>query len=71
MYKVPWKGKFIKSVGEEYQAVKGGREYHGCEEEYKRGKKEREARLLGRILSGEGEEYQDNKKMWVGKNMIL
>ena len=26
--------KFIKSVGEEYQVVKMGRKYHGCEEEY-------------------------------------
>ena len=25
--------KFINSVGEEYQVVKKGREYHGCREE--------------------------------------
>ena len=35
--------KFIKSVGEEYQVGKGGREYHGCGEEYKVEKRERGA----------------------------
>ena len=37
VYKVPYPsplGKFMKSVGEEYQVVKRGREYHGCGEEY-------------------------------------
>ena len=35
MYKVPYSpGKFIKSAEEKYQVVKGGREYHGCGEEY-------------------------------------
>ena len=38
MYKVPY-SKFIKSVGEEYQVVRRGREYHGCEEEYNVAKK--------------------------------
>ena len=52
----------IKSVLEEYQVVKGGREYHGRGEEYKVKKRERGSniiftiifRLLGRISSGEG-----------------
>ena len=30
----PWGGEFIKPVGEEYQVLKEGREYHGCGEEY-------------------------------------
>ena len=29
VYKVPYLWKFIKTVGEEYQVVKMGREYHG------------------------------------------
>ena len=29
-----WEGEFIKSVGEEYQIVKRGKEYHGCGKEY-------------------------------------
>ena len=37
VYKVlihpPWR-EFIKSVGEEFQVVKRGREYNGCWEEY-------------------------------------
>ena len=33
VYKVPYSPLF-KSVGEEYQVVKRGREFHGCGEEY-------------------------------------
>ena len=42
VYKVPYY-QFIKSGGEEYQAVKKGREYHGCGEEYSLEKREGEA----------------------------
>ena len=49
VYKVPYPpppldpggGKFVKSVGEEYQVVKRGRECHGCGEEYNVEKRER------------------------------
>ena len=57
---IKWKkGKFIKSVGEEYQVVKRGREYQGCGEEYNVEKRISKIifliilRLLGRISSGE------------------
>ena len=65
-YKVPYPppalgGKFIKSVGEEYQVGKRGREYHGCGEEYNVEKRERgnnvifpiKLRLLERTSNGE------------------
>jgi len=29
MYKVPYPGKFVKTVGEEYQVANRGRKYHG------------------------------------------
>ena len=45
-YKVPY--SFIKSVGEEYQVVKRGREYHGCEEDFE--KKERESNIIFPIM---------------------
>ena len=37
---------FIKSVGEEYQVVKGGKKYQGCGEEYNVEKREGEAILF-------------------------
>ena len=71
---------FIKSVGEEYQVMKRGKEYYGCEKEYNVEKRERGIniifpimlRLLGRLSSGEedenfGEENHDFKKMGVGR----
>ena len=63
MYKVPFssRGKFIKSVGEEYQVVKRRKNYYGCGEEYNMEKRERGSNIifpiilwpLGRISSGE------------------
>ena len=62
MYKIPYsRRKFFKWVGEEYQLVKRGREYHGCGEEYNVVKREKGSkiifpitlRLLGRISSWE------------------
>ena len=71
----PRKGTEISgkmSVGEEYQVVKRGREYHGCGEEYNMEERVRGTniifiiilRLLGRISSEEkdgnfGEKCQD------------
>ena len=66
MYKIPYPsllGKFIKSVGIEYQVLKRGREYHGCGEEYNILIREMGCniifpiilRLLGRISSAEVE----------------
>ena len=68
-------GEFIKSVGEEYQVVKRGRDYHVCWEESNKEKRENGSniifpmilRLLRRTSSGEdrkgarnfGEENQD------------
>ena len=68
-------GKFIKSVGEENQILKIGREYHGCGEEYNVKKWERgnyiiffvKLWLLGRISS---REKGKGRKFW-GKIMIL
>ena len=66
-------GKFIKSVGEEYQVMKGGSEYHGCGEEYDVEKGGSNIifpiilRLLGRILSGKegkGKEIFEEKKIF-------
>ena len=69
-------GGVVNSVGEEYQAVKRRREYHGCGEEYKEGKMERESniifptilRLFGRISSvGRGE---GDGKFWGRKSRL-
>ena len=82
MYKVP----YLKSVGEEYQVVKRGREYHGCGEQYNLKKRERGSnmifsmilRLFGRVSSwgeGKGSVNMGKKikilKMWVGKNINI
>ena len=70
----PW-GKFIKSVEEECQVVKRGREYHGCGEEYNVEKRERGSKiivpmilkLLGRISRGKVTEIL-GKKIKIIKN---
>ena len=55
---IPEEGKFNKSVGEEYQVVKRGREYHGR----KRGKK-RKGKQYYLLYNIEAvEEYQDGKR---------
>ena len=72
----------IKSVWEEYQVLKRGREYHGGGKEYNAEKKEwgsnlifpKILRMLGRISSGEkGKKISGKKikieKMWMGKNI--
>ena len=75
-----WKGgEFIKFVGEEYQVVKRGREYHGCGEEYNSKKREKGSififslilRLLGRVSIGEEIKGMKIKilKIGVGKNI--
>ena len=64
VYKVSY---FTKSDREEYQVLKRGRKYHGCEEKYNIYKREIGSniiflmilRLLGRIFSGEGGKNQD------------
>ena len=49
--------EFIKSVGEDYQVVKRGREYHGCGDEYN-------------VKKGEGKQYHLPYKIEaVGKNI--
>ena len=74
----------VQTVGEEYQVVKRGREYHACGEEYNVEKRERGSniifsiilRLLGRISRGEGgrklwgKEIKD-KRLGTGKNIKL
>ena len=60
MYKVPGR-EFIKSVGQEYQVVKRGKEYNDCAEEYNVELRKvgsniifpLKVRLLGRISSAE------------------
>ena len=61
--------KFIKSVGEVYQAVKRVREYHGCGEEKKTWKKIIET--VGKHIKwGKGEEDghfgEENKDLKIG-----
>ena len=54
--------KFINSVEEEYQVLKRGREYHGCQGEYNM-----EKRLRGSNININ----QDLKKMGIVKNIKL
>ena len=71
VYKVPYPPprKFMKSVGEEYQVMKRGREYHVCWEEFNVEKKENGKhyhlplilRLFGRISSGEKRKWKKIK----------
>ena len=58
-YKIPFP-YFIKSVGEEYQVVKRGREYYGCGEKYNVDKGEGNGNF--------GKKIQDLKRR-VGKNI--
>ena len=59
MNKVP----YPQAVGEEYQVVNMGREYHDCGKEYNVKKGEGDGYF--------GEENQDLKKMGAGKNIKL
>ena len=84
LHPLPQGRKIIKSVGEEYQVVKRGREYYGCGEEYnvKKGKQylrpynKKAVRKNFKGGRGEGngnftEENQDFKKLAVEKNIEL
>ena len=51
LYIVPYPlGGVFKSVGEEYQVVKRGREYHGFGEEYNAEKSERGSNIIFPII---------------------
>ena len=76
-----WQGKFIKGVGEEYQVLRRGREYHGYGEEYNVEKRESNIifpiilRLKGRSgEDGKSTEIMGKKSrlnMGMGKNFNL